>query len=223
MNLVLVMSEPNPKLIEAYALLQDSRAQKREAGAKKLRKLNVPETGEALFQALQKELRDKRTWSAQYNLIIAIGVVGCEPALPFLWELAGQKHDAAILYMALGDAIFRLSLQNKSVREAWQEVLQTQNPRLLYGALRAIAMLKLVPDDEIVRDIMAVAEQPEFVDSVRGHLGDKTGLRYWVVLASANWRPELVRDFLLRCQVVNTTLRLNVEDVLKGKLIKTDY
>lgn len=217
------MNEEEQKVAEALELLQNSKALKRESGAKRLRKLNVPGSGEALLRALQKEMLDKRTWSAQYHLIIAVGVVGYEPALPFLWNLAGQKFDAAILYMALGDAIFRLSLQKQAVAEAWKEVLRTQNPGLLYGALRAIALLKLVPDDEVVKSIIAVAEQPEFVDGVRGYPGDITGLRYWVVLASASWKPELRHDFLIRCQAINTTLKLNVEDVLKGKRIKLDY
>lgn len=217
------MNENKQKIAEALELLQSSKALKRESGAKKLRKLNVPETGAALFRALHKEMMDKRTWSSQYNLIIATGVVGYEPALPFLWSLAAQKFDATILYMALGDAIFRLSLQKQAVAEAWQEILHTQNPGLLYGALRAIALLQLVPDDEVIKSIIAVAERPEFVAGVRGYPGDMTGLRYWVVLASAYWKPELRYDFLVRCQAINTTLKLNADDVLKGKRIKSDY
>jgi hypothetical protein len=34
----------------------------------------IPESGEALLQALQKEVKDKRTWSTQYHLIAALEV-----------------------------------------------------------------------------------------------------------------------------------------------------
>jgi HEAT repeat protein len=81
------MSDTNYRFAEAVELLSNPKALKRESGAKRLRKLGIPESGEVLFQALQKELKDKRTWSTQYHLLIALGVVKYEAALPFLWEL----------------------------------------------------------------------------------------------------------------------------------------
>jgi HEAT repeat protein len=81
------MSDTIDRFAEAVELLSNPKALKRESGAKRLRKLGIPESGEVLFQALQKELKDKRTWSTQYHLLIALGVVKYEAALPFLWEL----------------------------------------------------------------------------------------------------------------------------------------
>lgn len=218
------MHDPIDKLAEAVDLLSNPKALKRESGAKRLRKLGASESGEALLQALKKELKDKRTWSTQYHLIIALGVVKYEDALPFLWELTSRSFEATILYMALGDAIFRLSLSEKSISESWSELLQTQNPKLLYGALRAIALLRLVPDDATIQAIIAAAEKPDFVNDVRGYPGDSTGLRYWVIMASVGWKTELVEGFLYRCQQMNvSSLKLTVEDALKKKYVKWDY
>jgi hypothetical protein len=218
------MSEVALKLAEAVELLDNSKALKRESGAKRLRKLGLAESGEALFNALQKEVKDKRTWSTQYHLIIALGVVKHASALPFLWELAHRDFDATILYMALGDSILRLSLLEKPLEDAWNEILQTQNAKLIYGALRAIALLKLVPNDSIVQDIIGVARKPEFVDGVRGYPGDQSGLRYWVAIASAGWKPSLVHDFLLESHRINdTSLKYAAENALKGKYVRWDY
>lgn len=218
------MPEVSLKLAEAVELLGNSKALKRELGAKRLRKLGLAESGEAVFNALQKEVKDKRTWSTQYHLIIALGVIKHYSALPFLWEFAHRDFDATILYMALGDAIMRLSLLEKPLKDAWNEILQTQNPKIVYGALRAIALLKLVPDDSIVQDIIDVARKPEFVDGVRGYPGDQSGLRYWVAIASAGWKPLLVREFLLESQLINdTSLKYATENALKGKYARWDY
>ena len=218
------MSETSSKLVEALELLQNSKAPKRESGAKRLRKLGIAESGEALLQALQKEVQDKRTWSTQYQLIIALGVIKYNVALPFLWKLANQNLDATILYLALGDSIVRLSLERKSIAKIWREALDTQNPMLLMGALRAIALLKLIPDNATIRSIVEVARRPEFIDCVPGYPGDQSGLRYWIAVASAGWEPRLVHDFLLECQLINdASLRYAVENALKSKYVKWNY
>jgi hypothetical protein len=218
------MSDTTSKLAEAIELLNNSKSLKRESAAKRLRKMCIPESGEALLQALQKEVKDKRTWSTQYHLIAALGVVGYQEALPFLWDLTSRDLHAAILYLALGDAIFRLSLRKKPAAEVWEEVLQTHNSMFLNGALRAIALLKLVPNDATIQSIIAVASQPEHVDDVRGYPGDRSGLRYWVAVASAGWKTELVNDFLSECLLIsNTSLKHAAESALRRKYVKWDY
>ncbi|WP_460607527.1 hypothetical protein [Hymenobacter terrigena] len=218
------MSEVALKLAEAVELLHNSIALKRESGAKRLRKLGLPESGEILLEALKKEIKDKRTWSARYHIIAALGVVKYLPALPFLWELTHQDFDATMTYLGLGDAIVRLSILEKPLSEVWAEVLKTQNPMFIDGALRAIALLKLVPDDETIQDIIAVARQPEFIDGVRGYPGDKSGLRYWVAAASSGWKKSLTHEFLLECQLIkDTSLKHAADQALKGKYLKWDY
>ena len=204
------MSEVALKLAEAVELLHNSIALKRESGAKRLRKLGLPESGETLFEALKKE--------------VALGVVNYQPALPFLWELTRQDFDATMTYLGLGDAILRLSILEKPLAMVWHEVLNTQNPMFIDGALRAIALLKLVPDDETIQRIIAVARQPNFIKDVRGYPGDKSGLRYWVAAASGGWKKSLTQEFLLECQLItDTSLKLAADQALKGMYIKWEY
>lgn len=186
------MDKKQVQLAEAVELLHHPKALKRESGAKRLRKLGLSEAGDAVLEALQRELKDKRTWSAKYHLIITLGVLKHLPALPLLWELASQEQEATILYLALGDALMRLLLSGGvKPAEVWAAVLKTQRPMLFNGALRATALLKLVPDFETIRSMLAVADKTEFVQQVHGYPGDPSGIRYWAAVASAGWPQDL--------------------------------
>lgn len=219
------MDEQKIRVAEAIKLLYNPKASKRESGAKRLRKLGLLEAGTAVLEALQRELKDKRTWSAKYHLIITLGVLKYVPALPSLWELAGQEIDATILYVALGDALMRLLVSKEVLlTEAWTSILETQRPMLFDGALRATALLKLVPDFETIRSMLAVAGTPEFAQQVRGYPNDPSGIRYWAAAASAGWPPVLTHDFLVSCQLIkHTGLQYAAELALKRKYVKWDY
>lgn len=219
------MDKQQVQLAEAVELLRNPKALKRESGAKRLRKLGLPEAGSAVFEALQRELKDKRTWSAKYHLIVTLGVLKHLPALPLLWELAGQEMEATILYLAMGDALMRLLLSNGvSPAEAWAKILTTRRPMLFDGALRATALLKLVPDTETICSMLLVAEKPEFVEQVHGYPGDPSGIHYWAAVASAGWPQELTREFFISCQNIDSTsLKHATELALKRKYVKWDY
>lgn len=219
------MDKQQIQLAEAVELLRNPKALKRESGAKRLRKLGLSEAGIAVFEALQQELKDKRTWSAKYHLIVTLGVLEHLPALPLLWELAGQEQEATILYLALGDALMRLLLSDGvKPAEAWAAVLKTQRPMLFDGALRATALLELVPDVETIRSMLAVADKSEFVQLVHGYPGDPSGIRYWAAVASAGWPQDLTREFLASCQHINHVGLQHAADLaLKRKYVKWDY
>lgn len=219
------MDKQQVQLVEAVELLRNPKALKRESGAKRLRKLGISEACAAIFEALQRELKDKRTWSAKYHLIITLGVLKYLPALPLLWELVDQEMDATILYLALGDALMRLLLSHGvPPAEAWAAILKTQRPMLFDGALRATALLKLVPDTETIRSMLSTAGKHEFAQEVHGYPGDPSGIHYWAAVASAGWPQDLTREFLVSCQAINSTsLRYAAELALKRKYVKRDY
>lgn len=211
-------------LQEALALLQNPKSAKRESGAKRLRKLGLAASGEALMQALEKELKDKRTWAVQHELIIALGVTKVYAALPFLWGLVNQQFQATILYQGLGNAILRLSYEEQGVEQALERIFATQDKRVFNGAFRAVAMLNLVPPEATIRAIIHLARDPTAVNIVRGYPADKTGLRYWVAVASAGWKPDLIADFLAECdQMGDSALKWAVENSKKGKYVKYEY
>jgi hypothetical protein len=215
------MIDNSEKLEEAIALLHHPRSKKRESGAKRLRKFADPRAGAALLAALEKEVLDSRTWSAQCHMILALGFCEYRPALPFLWKLARRETEHTTLYSALGDAIVRIGPESDHDMAPVFEAIGTRRFQLIDGALRAMAMLRMVPTDAEIVELIRIAELPEAVEALRGYPNDPTGLRKWVAAAAAGWPQELVRDFLERC--VTTTdhgLRLAAEQSLKGKYVK---
>ncbi len=171
--------------------------------------------------ALRKEMKDKRTWSCQYCMTLALGFCKHEDALPYLNELASADHEATILYSSLGDSIFRLSLISNSTDEALNTIYEFDNFKIMAGALKALAMLKVVPNDDNITRIIELARDPRAVIEVRGHPLDVTGFRKWVATASAGWKDELKIDFLKECLEFNDQhLTLAAKSALAGKYEK---
>lgn len=215
------MIEESDKLNEAIALLSHPRSKKRESGAKRLRKLADHRAGGALLTALQKEIQDRRTWAAQYHMILAVGCCEHQPALPFIWELARRETEHTILYHGLGDAIVRIGRTSKNDMAPVFEVVETRRFQLIAGAFRAMALLRMIPAESEIVELIRVAELPEAVETVAGYPNDPAGLRKWVAAAAAGWPPELVRDFLERCSITTDHgLKLAAEQSLKGKYVK---
>ena len=187
---------------EAILLLGNTRSRKRISGAKRLRKLGDPEAGPALLAALQKEVEDVRTWEPQYQMILALGLCRHAPALSFLEALARRNHKAAILYMGLGDAIFRLRVLTNSPDEALERIYGYENHGITYGGFRALAVLRLVPSEEGMRRLFEVASDPHAVATVRRFPGDPVGLRLWAAVASTEWPSAAKAEFLAACAEV---------------------
>ena len=102
------MPQANHDIQTLIEQLQHKSSAKRRAAAKKLRKLKAKEAGPALLAALKNELKDKRTWETQYQMIMALGESGYTESLEFLIQLAGQEFEATMVYVAIGDSIIRL-------------------------------------------------------------------------------------------------------------------
>src|SRR5262245_35333653 len=174
---------------EAIGLLRHKLSPKRRSGAKRLRKLRRPEAGPALLAALEAEVRDPRTWETQYQMIMALAESDYGPALPYLEELSRQPFEATMVYTALGDALVRLGNTSAGDAEPVLRVMAGGNERLIDGAFRAVAMLRLQPDQAAVDRLIAFASA----------LAPADGLRFWVAAAAPGWRGPAVEGFLREC------------------------
>ncbi|MFD9722604.1 HEAT repeat domain-containing protein [Streptomyces sp. NPDC059072] len=174
---------------EAVVQLDDRSSAKRRAAAKRLRKLAVAATGPSLLRALQREVLDVRTWETQYQMVMALGACDHRPAVPFLSELAQRPPEATGVYAALGDSIVRLRGADEGVSDPVRWCLDSGTPILADGALRAVAMLRAVPDPETVDYVL------DFLAPLHSH----DGLRFWAAAAAAGWPGERVRAFLEGC------------------------
>jgi HEAT repeat protein len=169
--------------------LGDKKSPKRRSAAKKLRKLKDIDTGPSILAALESELKDVRTWETQYQMIMAIGECGYKPALPFLNELAKQNFEATMVYVAIGDAVVRLSIENERDTTSIFKIIDTGNAMLIDGALRAMAMLKMVPIDSHIEKIINYVAKKELNE----------GIHFWVVAAAPGWSGARVNEYLDYC------------------------
>jgi hypothetical protein len=175
----------------AIGQLTARQSAKRRSAAKLLRRLRAREAGPALLTALEKEVQDPRTWETQYQLTMALGECGHEPALPTLERLAGSEIKATMVYAGLGDAIVRLSRRHDhDASRVLAAVRHSKNPMLIDGMLRAMAMLQMVPDATTIGEILAFVKP----------LTPTAGLRFWVAAAAPGWTHPDLDGFLADCE-----------------------
>ncbi|MFE2729279.1 hypothetical protein [Kitasatospora sp. NPDC059327] len=106
---------------EAIERLEDKSSARRRGAAKKLRKIADPTVGPQIFRALEREIKDVRTWETQYQMVMAIGECRYAPARDLLRDMAKRPIVATTLYLALGDSIVRIGEVEGEVGEsiAW--------------------------------------------------------------------------------------------------------
>ncbi|MFJ8828263.1 HEAT repeat domain-containing protein [Streptomyces sp. NPDC102467] len=175
-------------LDEAVAQLGHRLSPKRRSAATRLRRLADPAAGPALLEALQQEVRDARTWETQYQMVMALGVCGHQPSLGLIRELAQRPFEATMVYVALGDAVIRLSAPEDAA-QSLRWCLEAGIPMLADGALRAVAMRRFPLDGATIDYVL------DFLDPLDPH----DGRRFWVAAAAAGWTGPRVTEFLQGC------------------------
>ncbi|MET8168490.1 HEAT repeat domain-containing protein [Streptomyces sp. NPDC005329] len=175
--------------VKAIRQLQDRSSAKRRSAAKRLRKLGDPSAGPALLEALKNEVRDSRTWETQYQMTMALGTCGSPSDLSYLRDVVLRRETLHAVHTAGGDAIVRLSYMEHSQNEAIHWCLSTGNETLVGGALQAVAILRLVLDQETVTYVL------DFIEARSPH----DGIYFWPAVAAAGWTGQRVHDFLTAC------------------------
>lgn len=131
---------PDQKLFEQ---LMDSKSAIRRSAAKKLRKIGDPFAGSNLLVALEKEVKNRKTWETQYQMIMALGYCGYRESFSFLESLS-KKENVGMVQMALGNSLFRLSHVSNSIEKVI-DFIEENDHYLVCGALQVIAEEKIIP------------------------------------------------------------------------------
>lgn len=100
---------------------------------------------------------------------MALGECGYRRALPFLKDIAATKLEATMIYIGLGDAIVRLSRESETDMVPVLKCARSGNDILADGAFRAMAMMRMVPEDRAIAEI---------IDLVAAR-GLEDGIRFW--------------------------------------------
>jgi HEAT repeat protein len=197
-----------PDREQAIAQLGDRASAKRRSAAKHLRRLADPGAGPALLAALEAELKDERTWETQYQMIMALGICGFREAAPFIEELSRRPLKATMVYMAIGDALVRLSRAHEHDASKAVEMLSSGNDSLIDGAIQAVAMLRMKPSEAEIDAILRFARALDLEDR----------FRLCPAVAAAGWRGELRDLFLAECaRSPDKALRDAAEHSMQGR------
>jgi len=174
-------------LADDIKLLTHPRSVKRRAAAKRLRKLGDATAGPALVAALEKELNDDRTWETQYQMIMAIGRCNYTDGRPFI-ETIVTRQIGSMVDVAVGDTLLRLSRQHENDAARAIEFVEANDKMLTHGAMRAIAMLRIVPDESAMQQLLT--------HGLSLDLGDDDWTVIWLLRAVPGWPDHLVRPLL---------------------------
>lgn len=183
------------------ALLSHALSANRRSGAKQLRKLGDARAGDALLEALKKEIQDVRTWETQYQMVMAIGECDVKAALPYLHELAAQPFEATMFYSALGDALLRLSRKTPNDADVVLDNIDGGNPSLICGSLQAVAMLRMVPSQTVIAKII-VYTLAAYAKTAHIKTGSDWSI-VWALRAAPGWHGTEVDQFLKTCAEIS--------------------
>jgi len=199
---------------EAVTLLGNPKSAKRRSGAKRLRKMAFKGSTPHLLEALRKELTDSRTWETQYQMIMALGESGAQDSLQFLESLTLKDFEATMVYSAIGDALIRLSLQNKNAEPTMKGFLKKKKVLLIDGALRAFAMTRTQLSESLATELIS------FNQSLRGD-DAATWNRTWLAAALTGANSLNAREFLENCvSSDDSQLQRAATAALAGKYLK---
>ena len=115
-------------------------------------------------------------------MIMALGESGYSRSLDFLLQLAEQEFEATMVYVAIGDAIARLTyFSQNNVHDLIKCVLNRSHSVLFSdGILRAITMLKIIPNEEDINQLLTFSEDSKTPENNR----------IWIVSAAAGWHQN---------------------------------
>ncbi|ETJ46846.1 hypothetical protein X564_17510 [Pseudoalteromonas agarivorans] len=197
--------------IELVNMLSHSTSAKRRFAAKKFRKTKDTSAGPSLLHALQKEMKSSRTWETQYHMIMALSDCSYIESLPYLYELANDQTFVPMISVAIGDAITHFENIKYDHLDKISYWLAHKQNDYLEGAIRAIAMNRMIPEYEIIETLI------EYVES-----SENDGLIFWLAAASPGWSQGLTSEFLNSCLVGGSTddIKKAAEAALVKKYLK---
>ena len=191
--------------------LQHKSSPKRRAAAKKLRKLKANKAGPALLSTLKNELKDKRTWETQYQMIMALGESRYTECLDFLVQLTKQDFEATMLYVAIGDAVTTMETMSTPSVFSLIKWIEDDKKELVDGSLRSLATHHIVPSNGDIQKIIQYVSLPKNQD-----------IQFWAVAAAPGWPKELIETFLKKTidsDILEDTKKA-AKAALNGKYLK---
>jgi hypothetical protein len=212
---------------EILEKLNSTKSPDRRRAAKEIgKKINV-ELGDELYKKYLEEIKDKRTWETQCEMIKALGIINYKKTFEIIEKIVKENipHDSITINAAT--AYVRLKRENKNDGKPVLELLGFGRISVIVGVLMALAYDKMVPDNETIEKIIKICWD------LKNHKDIEVGVsdgRKYLAIACANWNKKLTEGILnhyieTAYMFNNITKDNNLIDVcnnsLKGKYSKS--
>jgi hypothetical protein len=174
---------------------------------KRISKERIIELADQLFTAYTKEKQDKRTWEPQSEMVKALGVLDYKPALLDIERIVRQNIPHDMITMNAATAFVQLKRKDIYDAQPVLELLNFGSTSVIAGALRALAIDKMLPPKNEIEEILKISWD---INKHKDRVGHEFGLidpRIYLAVACAGWDLELTKDFLNHC--IETALNIS--------------
>lgn len=212
--------------------LNSKKSADRRRGAKEIGKLKLLEFGEELYEKYLIERLDKRTWETQCEMIKALGSIDFRKAINEIELIVRTNIPHDMITIVAGTTYVQLKRKSINDGSPVLELLDFGSVSVIHGALLALAIDQMKPDENEIRNILSLCKD---INKHKDRVGHEFGLmdsRQYLAIACANWDIQLTRDFLNHCidtasnissfgkPVINQGLIAVCQNSLNGKFSK---
>ncbi len=204
--------------IELKELLSSKKTKERLKAAKEIGKSRIYELSNDLVSALEKELKDPRTWQTQVVMINSVGLLNCKDALPLIEPIIKENKEHDMVTNASSECYVRLKRETINDSKPVIELLRFGGFSIIDGCLNPLGYDRMIPPDDEINELVRLSWDLH-KKKERGF----TDPRYGIAAACAGWKKELTEDFLKHCLDTaekDTPLKYVAENSLKGKYVK---
>ena len=194
-------------LEEVKEKLLSKKFAERLSAAKLISKENIIELADDLFIAYTKEKQDKRTWELQSEMIKALGVLNCKPALVDIERIVRDNIPHDMITINAATAFVQLSRKNIYDAQPVLELLSFGSTSVICGALKALAVDKMLPPQNEIEEILKIGWD---INKHKDRIEHEFGFidpRIYLAVACAGWDLEITNIFLDHC--IETAFNIN--------------
>jgi hypothetical protein len=206
---------------EILERLNSTKSSDRRRAAKEIGKKIIIELGDELYKKYVEEIKDKRTWETQCEMIKALGIINYKKSLKNIEKIVQENipHDAITICAAT--AYVQLKRQSLNDGLPVLELLEFGHISAIVGVLMALAYDQMVPDNNTIEKIIKLCWDMKNHKDVTVGISDG---RKYLAIACANWDKKLT-ERILNHYIETAGNDKNLIDVcnnsLKGKYSKS--
>ena len=184
-------------------------------GQNLLKQLEIP-----LLAAYLKEKAKDNSWKNQYEMLVALGLIGCKEALQPIHSIIRISEPHDMVTYGAAQSYVRLLRTDLGDATPILELLETGRFSTISGALIPLGYDRMMPSDQEIELLLQQAWNYHLHPEKTPGTSDP---RYPLAAACAGWNPSLTKGFLLHCiDTANgeTGLVHVAQNSIKGKYVR---